>query len=199
MFCGTSGHAPLNGVASSTTAGTTEGLSSMAKRRREQFVNRRRVRASFGANATTIVATEITTNMITDTANPYKWVVLGATMQPEKNDDIPALADSTLALTSQLCIGSQTAELNGNHTNLIASLKIGMDVGTSGGPLNSMVYPFDIMYPLPLYCKTITWLMDGANTATLNSTDWFLTIYYVTAGISDDEMREYLQAYGTEN
>lgn len=177
----------------------------MAKRRSsggvkaERFVNRYRGEITSLADATTVVAVTVNTGMNVGRASAFKWVLLAAELMP-KHDSFPIVVGASAeqqGLKAQLCIGTQTAFLDGDDMQVVCEAARGGYMYTSGGMDQPWPLMFDVAYPLPVFAQTLTMLLkSGVDHAGLDSVTYTFTLWYVMQGINEGEIVEYLAAFG---
>lgn len=166
------------------------------RKTRDLYANRHRATLTFGADASTAIYETFETGMNVGQQNPMKWVILGASIQPKYNTVPAAIALTDVTFKAQILLGEQSAMVDPDDSKLITSCCFTFDIETSGG-LN-MIWPivFPILSPLPVFSKQLTFAILGANKACLNSTAWGIELWYVTAPIAQEEIVEYLAAFG---
>lgn len=167
--------------------------------RKDVFVNRIRGRLAFGANAATAVFESFNTGMNVGTNDPMKWIILGAHISPNvggtDNANFPEPAAEVLC-TWQLMIGTQDAMLDCDDMQVVASGHKGQILTTSGATDYNWTIPLDIRHPIPIFAQTLTVGMRAHNVAAINSSNWYYEIQYLRASISQNEIVEYLAAFG---
>lgn len=168
----------------------------MAKARREMYANRARHRATFGADASAVAYVSWETGMNLGQNNPMKWVILGATVQPLDSTFPADAASNGGSYRAQLQIGENTDMIDADDPQLISQCGFVTDISTNGGL--AVVFPvvFPVLSPIPTFCNQMTFCMQSANLGAYNSTAWILEVTYVWAPIDQDEIVEYLAAFG---
>ena len=173
----------------------------MAKRRavkKDQFVNR--VRGSIQLAAAGGGSVEsFNTGMNVGREDPMKWVILGGFLQWDinRNSAFCDLAGQDNHLAMQLCIGTQTGILDADDMQVVGTGQTQTELVTQGGMSSSQVIArLEIPYPIPVFASVLTVVAYSANIATLNSKYCYYEIQYLRAGISQNEIVEYLAAFG---
>jgi len=172
----------------------------MAKRRptakRDVFVNRVRGRITFEAPATTEVFETFNTGMNVGRSDPMKWILLGAFMAPNGAQANAPAVTAEMGLHAQLCIGTQDAILDSDDMQVIADAWRHMQLTTSGGLVWDDRVKFAIDHPIPVFAQALTIGIVGLNDVQLNGTEWYYEIQYLRASITQNEIVEYLAAFG---
>lgn len=169
----------------------------MAKKRRDVFANRTRQSVTSGADASTAVFDTWETGMNVGQADPTKWVILGASATPKPSEVPAALTSGTdIRISLQIMIGEQTAMLDPDDMQLVSQCSWSCDVLTDGCTNAKFPLVFPILSPIPVFAHQMSIGVVGTNVAVLNSKTWYVDIWYVTAPIAQDEIVEYLAAFG---
>lgn len=166
-------------------------------KRRDVFANRKRGVLTFGADATTVQVDAFETGMNIGQLDPYKWIILGASIGAVSYTN--GLANPAIANTgfyAQLALGNQTGQVDPDDSQAISSVSFASDFDTSGANAVNLPLVFPILSPIPVFSKEITVSIRGTNSAAINSTAWYYEIWYVTAPIGQDEILEYMAAFG---
>lgn len=165
--------------------------------KRDVFVNRVRGRLAFGANPSTPVFETFNTGMNVGRTDPMKWIILGCTLQPDPLSATLPSYTSTSHLIAQLMIGTQDAMLNADDMQVVATGHKQWTAITSGLSFIDWPMSMNIPHPIPVFAQALTIGMDGVLDATgTDSVDFYYEIQYLRASISQNEIVEYLAAFG---
>lgn len=173
----------------------------MAKKsagRRDVFVNRHRGRLTTGA-AGALVAESWNTGMNVGRSDPFKWVLLDFRVVPNYAafTTITGTAPAAGFFTHwQLCIGTQTAMIPSDDMQLICDIGWTPIINTQGAA--SITWPLSagLPGPIPIFAQTLTVMEDHFNSAALNGIEMGYELDYIAAPISQNEIVEYLSAFG---
>lgn len=165
--------------------------------KRDQFVNRVRGRLAFGADPSTAVFESFNTGMNVGRSDPMKWIILGASVMPDALSATQVSFTAASELTVQLSIGTHTAMLNSDDMQVVAQGCRNWRIVTEGASFLEWPLQLHIPYPIPVFAQTLTIGMDGWTDGTgTDSVDFYYEIQYLRAGISQNEIVEYLAAFG---
>lgn len=169
----------------------------------ERFMNRRRVKVVFGADATVAARTGIETGLSMELSGDqnwtgFKWVLYGAIFSPSKLADCPGLLtggkivcqlqdrfDPTLA---------DVAELDGDDPQLIAQCMVDVDLVTEGGL--GIAYPvaLDVVHPMPILNDKIQAVMVSIDQAAFNTHAWIVSLFWALHPLAAGDVSALLQA-----
>lgn len=174
----------------------------MAKRRTykaqpDMFANRVRGEITFGASAADAVYDHIKTGMNVGQLGAYKWVVLAAHIQPATDQGHVNLGDSSTFVQAQIAVGEQVLLEDQSDAKVVSHCRYSGDI-TGGAGMTAWPWPlrFPIHAPIPVFASNLSVLLQGTNIASMNATKWSYEIWYITRPISNNEITEYLAAFG---
>lgn len=168
--------------------------------RPDRFINRYRGRLTTGSDATVVAVESFNTGMNVGRADPMKWIITHFAMWPNLVTLAGTYHTSTQMIKIQLAIGTQTAQLNGDDMQVICEGCISGTVGADAtGWAPEMHWPIMgfLPSPIPVFAQILTVSIDcAANATTMQSKEMVYEIGYVQAPISQNEIVEYLSAFG---
>jgi len=167
-----------------------------ARSKADVFVNRVRGRMTFGADASAVITETFNTGMNVGRSDPMKWIILGAFISPNvQSANSPAISNE-FNVRTQLCIGTQDAILDDDDMQVVSSGQKHYYGVTSGFEVWDPTINLNIRHPIPVFAQALTIMMIAANVAEVNNTEWYYEIQYLRASITQNEIVEYLAAFG---
>lgn len=165
--------------------------------RRDRYINRYRGRLTTGADSTTCVYSSFNTGMNVGRVDPMKWVITHFAMWP--NGIVHVLPHASgQTVKAQLALGNQTALLDGDDMQLICEAAfLAHEASAVSYPESPWPLRGFLPAPVPVFAQSLTVLFDSAaNVAGLQSKSMVYEIGYIMAPITQDEIVEYLSAFG---
>jgi hypothetical protein len=167
--------------------------------RRDRFINRYRGRLTTNSDATSAAYESFNTGMNVGRTDPMKWVITHFAMWPNLVIQAYPYAATGDIVKVQLCIGNQTAILNGDDMQVICEGSTAQVPGADATAQRSQLWPIQgyLPAPVPVFAQSLTVLIDALTNQTgMQSKEFVYEIGYVQAPISQDEIVEYLSAFG---
>lgn len=150
------------------------------------------VMGAAGANARTLVDTDLTLESLGDQApDGAKWILYGATLQPDDQNAANAFVAHMSGymmvsiLRGDVAIGDQGTRA---ASNVIARCTV-VNVSTAEKNVNQLLYAFDLLHPTPVVSSKLTITSKHTASGVIDSQPWSVDLYYAWAPISDADNR----------
>jgi hypothetical protein len=166
---------------------------------RDRFINRYRGTVVMPADSTTGIWESFNTGMNVGRENPTKWVITHFAVWPGAAAAFPVVEPygATQLLKAQLCIGTQAAFLQSDDMQVICDGAISEHFTTSGGWVFYWPLQGFLPSPIPVFAQMLTvGIRSAVNDPGIAGETFVYEIGYVTSPIAQDEIVEYLSAFG---
>jgi hypothetical protein len=163
--------------------------------RKERFANRYRGTLTFGADASVYQHDTFNTGMNVGQSSAFAWTILGVTIGPNDYTDIDEAANSG-AFIAQLAIGAQDAIIDQDDMQAVSTKTMHASAAAGSSFFYEFPLVFPILSPIPVFAQQLTIGMQATNVALFNSDTWAYEIVYVQTPVSQQDIVEYLAAFG---
>lgn len=168
--------------------------------KRERFINRYRGKLVLATPATDPAVFSWNTGMNVGRADPYKWVITHFAVWPNYLMIMTPIAatDTHQTIKAQLQIGTNADLMSDDDMQVVATAQCqGWHLGDSALQQNGPPLQGYLPSPIPVFAQTLTVAVKAlANSANLQGQHMAFEIGYVAAPIAQDEIIEYLAAFG---